>query len=136
MTKHSSTKNRSSNDYEVGYGRPPVHTRFKPGQSGNPAGRPKGARNFATEIAAELKEAILVKEGGVTKRVSKRRAMIKRQAERALQGDTRAFSCLVAMSPGENAAERVELPSDLELGDRALIERYLSKQAGSAERGK
>jgi hypothetical protein len=127
------TKHRSTKDYEVGYGRPPIHTRFKPGQSGNPAGRPKGAQNFATE---ELKEAILVKEGGVTKRVSKRRAMIKRQAERALQGDTRAFSCLVAMSPEENAADRVELPSDLEPGDRALIERYLSKQAGSPERGK
>ena len=129
MTKHS------TKDYEVGYARPPVHTRFKPGQSGNPAGRPKGAQNFATEIAAELKEAILVKEGGVTKRLSKRRAMIKRQAERALQGDTRAFSCLVAMSPGENAAGKVEVPSDLEPGDRALIERYLSKQAASPDRG-
>jgi hypothetical protein len=128
--KHHSTK-----DYEVGYGRPPVHSRFKPGQSGNPAGRPKGAKNFATEIAAELKEEILVKEAGVTKRLSKRRAMVKRQAERALQGDTRAFSCLVAMSLGENPNDRAELPSDLEPGDRALIERYLSK-AGGAERGK
>lgn len=130
------SKDHLNKDYVVGYGRPPVHTRFKPGQSGNPAGRPKGAQNFATEIAAELKEAILVKEAGVTKRVSKRRAMIKRQAERALQGDTRAFSCLVAMSPGENAADRIELPSDLETGDRALIERYLSKQAGSPQRDK
>src|SRR5687768_11122353 len=31
--------------YQVGYGKPPVHSRFKPGQSGNPRGRPKGARN-------------------------------------------------------------------------------------------
>ena len=30
--------------YEVGYGKPPAGTRFKPGQSGNPAGRPKGSR--------------------------------------------------------------------------------------------
>jgi len=126
----------STKDYEVGYGRPPVHSRFKPGQSGNPAGRPKGAKNFATEIAAELKEEILVKEAGVTKRLSKRRAMVKRQAERALQGDTRAFSCLVAMSLGENPSDRAELPSDLEPGDRALIERYLSKQAGGPESGK
>jgi hypothetical protein len=130
MTKHL------TKDYEVGYARPPIHSRFTPGQSGNPAGRPKGAQNFATEISAELKEAILVKEGGVTKRLSKRRAMIKRQAERALQGDTRAFSCLVAMSPGENPTEKLELPRDLEPGDRALIERYLSKHAGSPEHGK
>src|SRR5215467_8553996 len=99
MTKHGSIK-----DYQVGYGQPPMHTRFKPGQSGNPAGRPKGAQSFATEIAAEMSELILVKEGGVARRLSKRRAMIKRQAERALQGDTRAFSCLVAMSLGENSA--------------------------------
>jgi hypothetical protein len=130
------TKHRSIKDYEVGYGRPPVHTRFKPGQSGNPAGRPKGAQNFTTEVDAELKETILVKEGGVTRRVSKRRAMIKRQAERALQGDTRAFNCLVAMSRGENSAGNVESPSDLEPGDRALIERYLTKQAGSPNRGR
>ena len=71
-----------------------------------------------------------------TKRLSKRRAMIKRQAERALQGDTRAFSCLVAMSLGQNPGDRAELPSDLEPGDRALIERYLSKQAEGAKRGK
>jgi len=101
-----------------------------------PRGAPRECKIFATEIAAELKEAILVKEAGVTKRVSKRRAMIKRQAERALQGDTRAVSCLVAMSPGENAAERMELPSDLEAGDRALIERYLGKRTGSPQRGK
>jgi hypothetical protein len=49
------TKHRSTRDYEIGYGRPPIHTRFKPGQSGNPAGRPKGAQNSATEIAAELR---------------------------------------------------------------------------------
>ena len=33
-------------NHEVGYGKPPKHTRFKPGQSGNSKGRPKGVRNF------------------------------------------------------------------------------------------
>ena len=40
----------------VGYGRPPVATQFRQGVSGNPRGRPKGARNFATVVAATLGE--------------------------------------------------------------------------------
>ena len=38
--------------YEVGYGRPPQHTQFRPGQSGNPAGRRKGVRNLADRRAS------------------------------------------------------------------------------------
>ena len=40
--------------FEVGFGRPPRSTRFKPGQSGNPNGRPRGAKNFAIAIGQEL----------------------------------------------------------------------------------
>ena len=49
-----------SNDktYDVGYRRPPPASRFKPGQSGNPKGRQRGAKNFATELADELQEKI------------------------------------------------------------------------------
>ena len=42
-----------SDDYEVGYKKPPIHTRFKPGVSGNPKGRPKGTKNLATDLAEE-----------------------------------------------------------------------------------
>jgi hypothetical protein len=37
---------QTSTGYEVGYGRPPVHAQFKPGQSGNPKGRPKRKLNM------------------------------------------------------------------------------------------
>jgi len=40
--------------FEVGFGKPPRSTRFKPGQSGNPNGRPRGAKNFAVAIEQEL----------------------------------------------------------------------------------
>ena len=45
-------------DYEVGYGKPPKSGQFKPGQSGNPKGRPKGAKNFKTELATVLANMI------------------------------------------------------------------------------
>ena len=48
------------NDYAVGYGKPPAESRFKPGKSGNPAGRPRGARNKKPTFGEErLKDLIL-----------------------------------------------------------------------------
>jgi hypothetical protein len=44
----------SEGDYEVGYGKPPRETRFAKGQSGNPRGRPSGAKNFATLLREAL----------------------------------------------------------------------------------
>ena len=41
--------------YDVGYGKPPVNTRFRKGQSGNPHGRPRGARSASTILNAALK---------------------------------------------------------------------------------
>ena len=41
-------------DHEVGYGRPPKHTQFKAGTSGNPKGRPKGSLNLMNAIMKEL----------------------------------------------------------------------------------
>ena len=45
-------------DYQVGYGKPPVEARFKPGQSGNPRGRPKGAKNKKKTIPSKNEERL------------------------------------------------------------------------------
>jgi hypothetical protein len=50
----------------VGYGHPPQHSRYRPGQSGNPSGRPKGRRSFKKDMAAAL-DALGRAEGGKTK---------------------------------------------------------------------
>jgi hypothetical protein len=83
--------------YKIGYGKPPVATRFKPGQSGNPRGRPKGSRNLATDLAAELEELITVREQGRARRVTKQRALIKSLMERALAGNVRASTAMLAL---------------------------------------
>lgn len=48
--------------YEVGYARPPEATRFKPGTSGNPRGRPKGSRNKLPALNEERMKAIILEE--------------------------------------------------------------------------
>jgi len=55
---------RGPHNYVVGKGRPPLLTRWKPGQSGNPEGRPKGAKNMMTYFHEALSRKIDIKEGG------------------------------------------------------------------------
>jgi hypothetical protein len=82
---------------KVGYGQPPQATRFKPGQSGNPKGRPRGSGNLANDLSAELGEQITVREGGHSRRISKQRALIKSLMAKALQGDVRATTAVLAL---------------------------------------
>jgi hypothetical protein len=81
--------------YPVGYKKPPLHTQFKPGMSGNAKGRPKGAKNFATVIEEELRAPIEVTENGKRKRISKREAIAKQTVNRAAAGDPKATSTLL-----------------------------------------
>ena len=78
--------------HEVGYRKPPMHTRFKPGQSGNPRGRPKGTKNLKTDLAEELGEKIVIREGDRSQKISKQRALLKSVVNRAIKGDARAIS--------------------------------------------
>jgi hypothetical protein len=86
-----------SEKYEIGYRKPPKATRFKAGQSGNPKGRPRGSPNLATDLSAELGEQITIREGGQARQVSKQRALIKSLMAKALQGDVRATTALLAL---------------------------------------
>lgn len=81
----------------VGYRRPPKHTMFRKGQSGNPSGRPKGQPNLSTELAEELGERISVREGGKFRRVSKQRALLKALIAKGLQGDVKAMTAVLTL---------------------------------------
>jgi len=72
---------------EAGYGHPPVNTRFKKGQSGNPKGRPKGSRGLATILNRALSERVVINEGGRRKTVTKLEAAVKQVTNKAASGD-------------------------------------------------
>lgn len=84
-------------DYAVGYGKPPHHTRFKPGCSGNPRGRPKDAKNLSTLVHEALNEQVVVAENGRRRKVSKRQAIIKQLINRSAQGDLKAMQMLLTI---------------------------------------
>jgi len=82
-------------DYEVGYGRPPRQTRFEPGRSGNPRGRPNRSKNLATLLSEALREPVIVTENGRRRKVSKRQAVIKQLVNRSARGDLKAMQMLL-----------------------------------------
>lgn len=100
--------------YEVGYGKPPKATRFKPGQSGNPRGRPKGAKNRKPALHEErMKDIILeeayrtikVRDGGKQVSIPIAQAVVRSLAVNAAKGQHRAqrlFSELLSATETSN----------------------------------
>jgi hypothetical protein len=84
-------------EYEVGYGKPPRHTRFRKGQSGNPRGRPAGSKNLATILAKALDETVVVTENGRRRRIPKREAIVTQLVNRSAQADLKAVQILLGM---------------------------------------
>jgi hypothetical protein len=91
-----SDQDNSGRQFEVGYRKPPKHTQFRKGTSGNPKGRGKGVRNFATEIEDELNSRVPVTENGKRKRITKRKAIAKQLVNKAATGDPKAIPVLLS----------------------------------------
>ena len=81
--------------YQVGYGRPPTHTRFRPGRSGNPKGRPRGAKNETTILHEIMNRPIEIRESGRARKISVLAAILLKFAENALKGDPRSATFLL-----------------------------------------
>jgi hypothetical protein len=85
----------SGTSRKCGYRKPPAEHQFKPGQSGNPKGRPKGSKNESTLLRDLLHRKIEVREGGRTKKLTVLEAIHLRIAEDSLKGNTRSAAFLL-----------------------------------------
>jgi hypothetical protein len=121
-------KTQHDSNTHVGYGRPPADHQFRPGQSGNPSGRPKGARSFKSDLRDELGEVVSISDdNNKTIEVTKQRAIIKTLLRMAIAGDPRAIativgSCARAFGDDDGGAD-VEAPED-----RAIMHAVNSSQ--------
>lgn len=83
--------------YDVGYGRPPKHTRFKPGRSGNPKGRPKGSKNISTILKDELNRMVTVRTADGPRRLLMKEVLIKRLLEMGTKGNLPAIKAALQL---------------------------------------
>jgi hypothetical protein len=117
-------------NYPVGYRRPPVEHRFKRGQSGNPSGRPKGVRNFTSDLREELAGFVSIKDGDSSVQVTRQRAIVKAVVKAALAGDQRAATTVFGWSSrafgSEPEPETDETASDPD--DQAIAEASAERQ--------
>ena len=98
MSKNEPPKTLPVGPDKVGYGKPPKHTQFKKGQSGNPKGRPKQVQAHmpvSRIIRNSLSEEVQGKVNGKTRKMTKLAAIIEVQSAKALNGDTRAAKLVI-----------------------------------------
>ena len=90
-------------EYEVGYQKPPKASQFAKGHSGNPNGRPKGTKNWATSLHEALEQKVTVLVNGSSKQVTKLEAATTQLANKATQGDLNSIRLLLQLMPGMDA---------------------------------
>lgn len=119
-------RRRDGQGRPVGYGVPPEEHKFKPGQSGNPKGRPKGSKNESTILRGLMERKLEVRStGGRTRKMSVLEAVLHRIAEDALNGNVKSGAFLLnrfaALVSGELK------PEDLTDDDREVLEAFAKR---------
>jgi len=122
-------------DHEVGYGKPPRHSQFVKGQSGNPRGRPLGAKNLQTLLNKALNELVIVTENGGRRKISKREAIVTQLVNRSAKADYKAIQILLGMLRDiEGHAEPGAADHDkFTEADAQIIQRIRARLRGATE---
>lgn len=84
-------RKKSSGDYDVGYGKPPEHSRFTKGVSGNPRGRPHVPTTVTSIVERIVLRKVKAVVDGRTTSMSMIEASLLQLAKRAMAGDPKAI---------------------------------------------
>ena len=88
---------RETEDYEVGYGKPPKSGQFKKGASGNPLGRPNKSSDFGKELIRELNLPQVINVGGKRSVMKKHQAFVKQLVNKSLSGHHSSIRLLIPL---------------------------------------
>jgi Family of unknown function (DUF5681) len=116
-------------DYKVGPGRPPLHTRFRKGQSGNPGGRSK--KNLPALLADALNEPVFVTIDGERRKITKREAVVHQLVNKSTTADLRATKMLFDMMKDAEQRAGVDAPPPeprpLDAADKEVAEQLVER---------
>jgi Family of unknown function (DUF5681) len=113
-------------DDRVGYRRPPKHSRFQPGQSGNPRGRPPGVKSLSDIVRKIVGQKVTVTENGRARRVPRLEAILLRAASEASRGDGRVLRLLLQLAERYGEVAHTEGGREMIAAeDVAILRRYL-----------
>ena len=102
---------------------------FKKGQSGNPAGRPKGAKGVKTLLAKEFNSSIrMTDENGKKKRVRRDEALVKGLMNDALRGRDRPRETVLRYADAIDRERQQRAAAELSANDRAILDRYFEQR--------
>jgi len=122
-SKRPIKKHPRTTDYDVGYGKPPRDHRFKPGSSGNPKGRPVGAKSEATILQDLLQQKVGLNDRGKMRKITLHEAILRRIAEDGLKGNTKSAAFLLNRYHARTASEPDE--AGLSEDEQAVLETYI-----------
>lgn len=122
-------------DYDVGYAKPPAEHRFKPGQSGNRRGRPPGRINIATALREAVQQRRSVMIGGKSREMSTLDIVLRKQIEKAVAGDTKAFHAVIELLEGYAPDLLVTMTQkSVSQEDLDLLSDYTARQSATKRR--
>jgi Family of unknown function (DUF5681) len=116
----------------VGYKNPPQHTQFKPGQSGNPKGRPKKSASLTEVIGKEVGRRVQIVINGKRQKVSMLEAIVKQHLTKAAGGDPKSVAILFSLLKEIQPGTKNKL-SELVQEFRAIHDRNTTFELGRSE---
>ena len=136
MSSDDESSKKPARNYEVGDRRPPKHSQFKPGVSGNPKGRPKGSVNLRTRVSQQLRRIVTITRNGRPVKMRKGELIAIQIVDSAAKGDFKAALLAVRLDDEANiAASKASTEESFELPNLDNLRFIANRLSGLLEGG-
>ena len=137
--KKSLSSNDADREDDVGYRKPPKANQFKPGQSGNTAGRPKRHKSLNTIIKNVAQKKVTVRSAKGSKKMPAMEALVEKTMNSALSGDHKSaqivFTMMQTAGLGADVTDNIDAANAKRLSDEdeAILNRYLKPKQSAID---